>query len=363
MKFLQISDPQLGCRQYGLESRYEDYIRVHDYIFKQARFEWKPDAIVYTGDIFEKSQRSSDLELYVRTLVRCAMEKLHAPVLGIEGNHDLLNTNSSLQICDICPLDEPETPGRVVEGVRFYGINYRDRMKDADLLEHLNGIPDGTQVLVLHQTLAEVCAIAADISAADLVKIVKPRGVRYIAMGHIHNSWIGETDGVVIGYSGSTEMTDIDENPEKFVFMVDMDKKGPGMVTMLPLPTRPIRRVVLETAEEIEALTQEIREKPDTASLLVLSVSRAISKYLPALEHAARKAGIPVTTKLHAPNMGNVAVRPFERAKMATDLRNVVAEKFPVESEQYAMAMALLDSPRNLVNICGDYLRHKGAVI
>ena len=362
MRFLHIADPQLGYKQYGLDSRYKDYLRVHDDIVKFA-IDQKFDAVIYAGDIFEKHTRSSDLEMYLRRKVD-AMQKAGIRVLGIEGNHDQLNTNSSLEICDIEPLDGlGESIVASVAGVNITGINYCP--PGPELRERLMEVPLGTQVLVMHQTLSDVCSIASDISAAELADIVRPKGVKYVAMGHIHNRWQTCIGGVHIVYPGSTEMTDCDEQPEKFVYNVDMNPKGfnadeklLGVIKVAehPLKTRPVHRLVLDTAEEIEAVAKSLAENRDVA-MYVISVSRKESRMLPLIDQAARVSGTPIYTTIHAPGSGDMKIKTFERSNASTDLKAVVEDKYAPVSDQYSLIMQILSKPQDLVEIFNNYLK------
>lgn len=361
MKFIHIADPQLGYRQYGLQERYQDFIRVHDNIVEFA-VQQKPDAVVYAGDIFEKHMRSADLEMYLRNKVKY-MQGHGIKVLGIEGNHDLLNTNASLEICDIWPLDHSGTHPKMtdISGFKFWGINYCP--PGPEFKEKLAQVPDGVDVLVLHQTLSDVFPLNADISAEELVAIVKPKGVRYVAMGHIHNSWQTCIDGVHIVYPGSTEMTDIDEKLDKYIYSVDLPVKGLAKVSMHRLNTRPIGRTVIDTPEQAESLIAKILSKEDNQGIFVVSVNRQISKMIPRLEHAARSTGTMLyVNKIHESGKGEVKIRPFERANASTDLKGVVGEKFQALSDQYSLTMEILSRPSDLITTCTNYLKEKKAI-
>lgn len=367
MRFIHIADPQLGYRQYGLAERYKDFIDIHDQIVEFVIRE-KPNAVVYAGDIFEKHLRSADLEMHVRKKVN-QMKAAGIRVLGIEGNHDLLNTNASLEICDIEPLDMMDN-GQIISvgGVRFYGINYCP--PGPEFKERLHAVPDSTDVLVLHQTLSDVFPLNADISAQELVNIASTKGVRYIAMGHLHGNWQTCIDGVHVVYPGSTEMTDIDERPDKYVYSVDItpNKKLPDVhaiakVAMHRLNSRPIIRMVMDTEQQAELLISKLISKKDTLSLYVLSVNRSIAKMIPRMEHAARTAGTMLhVNKIHETGKGEVKIRPFERANASTDLKDVVSQKFQPLSEQYSLTMEILSRPGDLVNICTNYLKEKKAI-
>lgn len=365
MKFIHIADPQLGYRQYGLEARYRDFINIHDQIVEFA-VQQKPDAVIYAGDIFEKHTRSADLEMYLRNKVKY-MQGHGIRVLGIEGNHDLLNTNASLEICDIEPLDHSNSEPKATDvcGTKFWGINYCP--PGPEFKEKLMQIPDGIDVLVLHQTLAEVFPLCADISAEELADIVRNKGVRYIAMGHLHGTWQTCLGNVHVVYPGSTEMTDIDESPDKYIYSVEMGARSPSFfipkVTMHKLNTRPITRMIVDTEQQAELLISKLISKKDTTSLYVLSVNRQLSKMIPRMEHAARTAGVLLhVNKIHESGRGEVKIRPFERANASTDLKAVVSEKFQPLSEQYSLIVEVLGRPGDLANICTNYLKEKQAI-
>lgn len=350
MNFLHVGDLHLGYRQYGIKAREEDILKAHDTIVQHVITNASEyDAVVYAGDLFEKPIRSSSLELYLKNSVQKMLDA-GVRVLAISGNHDLSQDNSTAAICGIQPLNEISI---TIKDCTIYGINY---CSSQELGVKLSEVPENTDILVMHQTLAEVCSIASDISAEDLVKIVKPKGVRYIAMGHIHNKWVYDYDGVKIAYPGSIEMTDIDEPPEKFVLSVNIDKSS-VKITELPLNIRGFERVVLTTDSDIDLFLKE-GFKGKNGKLIVAAVARTLSKRIPSLEHAADKANVLFhVNKLFDPlNPDSISIRAFERAKMASGLKDVITlTRFKEGTEEYALILQLLERPSEIATVCNEF--------
>jgi exonuclease SbcD len=100
------------------------------------------------------------------------------------------------------------------------------------------------------------------VQGADL-----PEQFDYVALGHIHKpQWLGAEH---VRYSGSIERMDLGEQADqKGVVIVEIGEDGrKGELTVLPLPSTPVREVlVLEPSEDIPRLRQE---NPDATDDLV----------------------------------------------------------------------------------------------
>ena len=362
VRFFHMADAHVGYRQYGLEARSQDFANAFAYVMNRAIVE-KPDAVLLPGDVFDKDVRSADYEVFVRTLVN-ACQAAGVYVLGIEGNHDNKGTHqSTLKICDITPASDREEPIILQGWARVWGVDCCGH--DKELLETMiSHVPENVHVVMLHQMLGDVCPIASDITVDRLAELLEPKGIKYIAMGDAHNSWIYQTPhGMAVAYSGSTEMTDIDENPDKCFLDVMLHPEGKVKITQQPIPTRKIRRIAVNTDDEADALIKELKgsDMGERPALQFMSVNRAMSRRVPEIDSAAHSRNIPLYTKMHDDTTKPFEIKPFERAQTSSDLLSVVGNLHADTSEEYRLIQDILDQPHRLAEICQTYLITKGA--
>lgn len=85
MRFFHLSDLHIG-KQLHSYSLKEEQEHIFNQIIIKAK-EYKPDAILICGDIFDKTVPSGEAyEIFDDFLIQLA--KLNCPVLMIAGNHD-----------------------------------------------------------------------------------------------------------------------------------------------------------------------------------------------------------------------------------------------------------------------------------
>jgi DNA repair exonuclease SbcCD nuclease subunit len=207
--------------------------------------------IALLGDVFDSANPDA---MSVDELVR---ERERAQARGIsflliEGNHDAVN---------IRPLDGAETPTSWPAACR---TNWYAQPQAIQLGPYLKGwcldfqragklgpalaaIPPDVSVLFAHQSWAEIQRVGiADGNAAML-----PPHIRYVFTGdnHKHGVFLGHngTASVTFYSPGSMSMQAMNEDPTKFVYLVDFSQAAP-VVTPIPLLTRRFFKLQLATA-------------------------------------------------------------------------------------------------------------------
>lgn len=356
MKFAHISDAQLGYVQYGLASRALDFnnafIRAIDEAIRQ-----KVDLVVFGGDQFEMAKPAGTyVELVQNQVKRLRMAGID--VVGIEGNHDASGSNW-LTVCGIHDLEA--TPFES-HGVRFAGLNYRRENKFLEDLATYASDRPRIDVLVLHQSLLDNTPFAT-IRASDIVGLLRPKGLRHVAMGHIHTNYAIVVDGVSIVCPGSLEMTDINESRDKFIAITTISGEfnDPATTEFVKIPTRPIMHCVIETEADLEKACQELPESQ--ASILVAAVSRALTDGQLRLTEAAYKGGVPYRITGFNPETERreyTEAPTWDRQHSVIDLAKYVNISFPdPKSNEQGLVNAILAAPMNCADIVKNFITGK----
>jgi len=294
LKFLHLADLHLGKSLYGVS-----LIDNKDQEFWMERFleqaaELLPDAIVLSGDIYDRSSPSGDaVALFDSMLTRLA--ELGIPVLMVAGNHDsgqrlafageiLAKQNVYIggmpteEICHVT-LPEKDGSGNGADEVTFWLMPYvfpaaiaqklgDDSIKDYEtavktLLERQDIDFSKRNVLVCHQNVT-ACGKEAErggsesmVGGVGQIDYQVFNGFDYVALGHIHSSYpVGRPE---VRYAGTPLCYHFDElkQPRKGPLLVELGAKGTeARITPLFLaPLHPMREIrgayeEIKTAEE-----------------------------------------------------------------------------------------------------------------
>ena len=259
MRFLHLSDLHFGKSLYGVS-----LIDNGDQAFWKERFlervqEVQPDAVVISGDIYDRSSPSGDaVMLFDSMLTR--LEDMGIPVLIAAGNHDsgqrlsfagdiLAKQNvyvAGMVKEEICHVTIPDRDG--AGDVTFWLIPYLfpaaaakklgdDSIKDYEtamrrLLERQNIDFSRRNVAVAHQNVTAGGKEAERGGSESMVGGVGGMDYRvfdgfdYVALGHIHSScWVGRRQ---VRYAGSPLCYHFDETRQraKGPLLVEMGEKG-----------------------------------------------------------------------------------------------------------------------------------------
>lgn len=294
MKFLHLADLHLGKSLYGVSliDNKDQEVWMERFLEKAAAL--MPDAIVLSGDIYDRSSPSGDaVALFDDMLTRLA--KLEIPVLMVAGNHDsgqrlsfageiLAKQNvyiSGIPTEEICHvfLPEKEGSGEASEEVTFWLMPYifpaaiaqklgDDTIRDYEtavraLLKRQEIDFSKRNVLVCHQNVtaggqeAERGGSESMVGGVGQIDYQVFDGFDYVALGHIHSSYsVGRP---AVRYAGTPLCYHFDElkQPQKGPLLVELGPKGTE-VKITPLfiaPLHPMREIRgayedIKTAEE-----------------------------------------------------------------------------------------------------------------
>lgn len=234
MRIAHISDTHLGCRQYGLQEREEDFKNAFIRAFERI-IELRPDLVIHTGDLFDYSHPPTRaLKTAMEVLSKVSEKRI--PVFILPGTHDLPKTASM--------AESPTSILTYIDGVYDFGLmekqNFTVTQKvdgktltlcgipfsidPSKLKEHIKRIkaPRGNSILLFHEGLKEIFP-EFEISLKDL-----PGGFDYYGIGHIHKrmEFKHPKTGAPICLPGSLEVTDFtDAGQDKGFNLVEMNGK------------------------------------------------------------------------------------------------------------------------------------------
>ena len=232
IKILHTADCHVGCRQYGMQEREEDFYYALQRASVMAINE-HANFVLISGDLFDSSKPSARAVLEVKNCIDTL--KTHGiEALGIEGNHDLTKDNYWLRVCGIVPLDMGYENSFL--GFQAIGVNY---CHSDDLLYKLDNLAatceaDGAcyPLVALHCGVAEMnCSFNPDVSQQQLVPLLKRIGCTYCAFGHIHIPCEQVVDGIMFVQPGSTECKSVDEPHQKSVEIFEMEENTGKVVS------------------------------------------------------------------------------------------------------------------------------------
>lgn len=354
MRFLHIADCHVGCRQYGMRAREEDFYKAFASAADIAVRE-KCDAVVVAGDLFDAVKPPAEAVCVVKEVVS-ELAKSGIDVFGIEGNHDLTGNDYWLRVCGIVPLDGRQ---REAGGVSLYGLNYRrsDELVAAlkDMSEDL-GEAEGPDVLVLHAGFVEMGdSFTGDLSVHAVLPYLKAMGVKYVALGHIHTPMEPVYDGIHFAQPGSTEVKDVQETLQKFAMLVEIKD---GIVTQerLPVPTRPIDVVTVKDEDGLHGLLEgeETRGAFD-GHLVVAYVANSIRDGVRRIEEAFDRHEVMYRISVYDDGNGTKAPE-YDRKEAIPTLAAAVEAFFERDDERGRLVTEILETPANLRQIVERYL-------
>ncbi len=219
--FLHIGDIHLGYRQYKLVEREKDFFKAFLDICQKGAIEKKTDFVLITGDLFN-SRSISPQTFNEAIFVLNELKKAEIPVIAIEGNHDFkesgnfnslkgswfealaqnqllyfLYASNPLELEPLV-LNKKFVGGSYLDlpcGVRIIGSKWQGFNAGACLGEFAEGIsklpePQSFKTIFMFHGGQEnhLPVNRGGVSSTDFFKLEKC--VDYIAMGHIHQSYI-----------------------------------------------------------------------------------------------------------------------------------------------------------------------------
>ena len=348
-RIMHIADCHLGCRQYGMQEREEDFYRALDRV-RRIAVDRNVDAVVIAGDIFDSPKPPARAVLELSHFVSKLKNDHGIDVLGIEGNHDSTRESYWLRVCGIWPLGISPYVNSM-NGVRVAGFNYSHA---DDLLREIEAFDDFKgpwPVVALHCGVAEMNAgFAPDVSAAQLAPLLQKLGCRYVALGHIHIPCEQVHDGIMFAQPGSLEMKSLDEPKSKFVEIVDIAQDGSvEHAEQVGYGTRPVIFMDVHDEESLEKAVSEMRGRGGPESpLFVAYVDRTVREGVSRVVDAMKSSGVlgralPVGEK--------EAARAYDRKESMNLLKDAVSAFFDEGDPRHSMVLDIIatGNPRLVV--------------
>lgn len=320
MKFLHLADLHLGKSLYGVSliDNKDQETWMERFLEKAAAL--MPDAIVLSGDIYDRSSPSGDaVALFDDMLTRLA--KLEIPVLMVAGNHDsgqrlsfageiLAKQNvyiSGIPTEEIChvSLPEKEGSGEASEEVTFWLMPYifpaaiaqklgDDTIRDYEtavraLLKRQEIDFSKRNVLVCHQNVtaggqeAERGGSESMVGGVGQIDYQVFDGFDYVALGHIHSSYsVGRP---AVRYAGTPLCYHFDElkQPQKGPLLVELGPKGTeAKITPLSIAPLHTMREIRGAYEDIKTAEEAGKSRREYLRIVITDrrVTPEISEYL-----------------------------------------------------------------------------------
>ena len=196
-KILHLSDTHLGNRQYGSDTRRDDFTRAFDAAIDRALDE-NVDAVIHTGDLFHR--RTPSLPIVtdcIEILRKLANEDI--PFYGIVGNHDRKMDQQWLDLIRETGTAKrlDQTPTMVNDDVALYGIDAvtKPAWHAADFTLEEPSNSDAFRLLGLHQLFEPL--VPEFYADHDLTEVLERVDIEIdaLALGDYHKTESNMRDG------------------------------------------------------------------------------------------------------------------------------------------------------------------------
>lgn len=223
-RILHVSDTHLGNRQYGSDTRRDDFADAFEQAIQYAINE-DVDAVIHTGDLFNsRDPRLPDLNGCIDILER--LRAADIPFYGIVGNHERKMDAQYLDLIHKTNTADrlEKSPTVINDEVAVYGIdavtNPAWHAEDFELAEP----PEGSfTILCMHQLLhPPVPELFAEHPLEDVIERVNVE-IDALALGDYHETEGTIEDGTKVWYAGSTERCSKGETAPRTVSLLEIE--------------------------------------------------------------------------------------------------------------------------------------------
>lgn len=313
-KFLHVSDVHLGFDRYDSKTRTLDFFYSLKDVFEKYAVDAKVDFVIIGGDLFEHRHIKPAILNHAQYCLRI-LKDAQIPVLAIEGNHDnapygtksswlrYLSDEKMLKLLEpgnvsagdpfYSPWDEDDNRGGYIDldcGVRVLGSSWYGAAAPRaieQIAEALGDLPPapGPSILLFHHGLeGQISRYSGALRYREVLPL-KKAGINYLALGHIHKSYV-EDDWIF--NPGAIEANNVEESQfDRGAFLVEIDKKGKIAAELkMDYQQRPIVRLqqkmrtsdLIESVEEgaIALIEKAIKSKqiiPDQQPIVELRIT------------------------------------------------------------------------------------------
>ena len=305
-KGMSLGKPGLGTQS---NSRLIDQINLLDWILDKID-EHNVDTLIFTGDMFEDSKPDYNIvKILFDFLKKCEVSNIETHI--IVGNHDIRRTGAyHISVLDLIESQEPEyvhvhkqITTILKDGVGFTLLPFRDRKSFncethdeaiSELAERLPyellDIPDGfDKVLIGHLALEGSIFVGDEIDdfANELMcPLSLFKGFDYVWHGHVHKPQI-RSKKPYVAHIGSLDISDFGEIDHTKIIVL-YDPKLPNKFIEIPVPSRPLRKIIISVPITENNTTNFIIKEINKSNVL-LPLQNAIVKIEIKLEGLASK--------------------------------------------------------------------------
>ncbi len=223
-RILHVSDTHLGNRQYGSDTRRDDFADAFEQAIQYAIDE-NVDAVIHTGDLFDSRDPSlPDLNECIDILEQ--LRDADIPFYGIVGNHE---RKMDAQYLDLIRKTDTadrleKSPTVVNDEVAVYGIdavtNPAWHAEDFELAEPPE---DSFTILCMHQLLhPPVPELFSEHPLEDVLERVNV-DLDALALGDYHETEGTIEAGTKVSYAGSTERCSKGETAPRTVSLLKIE--------------------------------------------------------------------------------------------------------------------------------------------
>lgn len=354
LKLLHIGDAHLGKRQGGYIERSRDYQRVFaaavDIALKNS-----VDAVIIPGDLFDNATPPAEEVVFVQSQID-TLAQAGIACVGIDGNHDSADGNW-LKACGIHNLEDGAwniggkgviSGMHHVPGSQFYAAAANRLMQRP------------CDVFVIHQTLSEAVGFGGEIEAKVLGELLSNYGVKYLAMGDIHDYWAGVFSGVTMAYPGSLDNTSSADKPNKRVILATVGEQV--HLQDVSLPVRMVRHFDILTEEALQGFDLELERHPE--ALYFIDVAGSIPQGLQRLQSKLKKADVMGRVRIYQTaaerteeKRARSEVKKWEKNESIKAVDDAVLAIHPEGSIEYSLIMDILKNHDNVEAIIQKHMK------
>lgn len=358
VKIMHVADLHLGFRQYGLNTREQDFYDACERLPTVANAAGCT-CIILAGDNFDAARPQPGAVKALQRMTARSRE-LGIDVVAIDGNHDSTK-GEWLQICGVTVLGSTPT---VHKDVKIVGIH---ATRPTVFMEKLDEIKEGggADILVIHQAMAEMADYSKqDYSAEELAPHIAAAGIKYVAMGDIHVTRENAFGGVWFAYPGAVEMNAADEPMEKSGIVIEWDTTTGNFETSLtPLETRKFEYITVNNMDDLD----KVRGMGAEDTVAVIYWNKEGGKELRKAVEAVSAPMLSRCLTVRLTPFGDeleIGSNTFERKGAVNQLKEAVDKFFEEGSDEHQLVMRIMGvvgesgSMIPVITIVKDYIEH-----
>lgn len=374
MRIVHTADLHLGYKQYGMPERETDFLVAAAYVFSQAKT-LNADIINLGGDIFHTLHPSANAVYFLHKLVSEAKDA-GIKVVGVDGNHDCTES-AWLKVCGVEPLHNWLHEGVYVptihNGISLAGINGGSVSQIRADLDTLVSLEPKIDVVCMHLPLAELSGFMSEnmMTARDVADKLKPLGVRCVLLGDIHDYKETVFNGIRFIYSGSIEMTALDEDADKTFTVIDITPDD-LQTKSYQIPVRPVLREHVGDTTDLDNLLVNIEKAtidPRRCPLVITSYDPTTTGLRKQIESVLQDRSLyrllPLVNSTNIDVFGHVAEKKdtYERKGAMRNLSEIVADRFGDGSDEFGLIISCIEQPEAVENTLLNFAKNKGLTL